>query len=122
MTVGLLPTGVFAASAEGFAADTSWYGAGVAEEYNITTADQLAGLSELVNDSGVSFEGKTLNLTASLDLSGGEWIPIGHGDNYFRGTFNGNNHTINGLTITSVYPSTGLFGNLYGTVSNLIVS
>ncbi|MCR4614658.1 MAG: Ig-like domain-containing protein [Clostridiales bacterium] len=122
ITVGLLPAGVFSAAADGISADTSWYGDGTADEYNISAAGQLAGLAELVNESGVSFEGKTLNLTANIDLGGAEWVPIGSSDNYFRGTFNGNNYTISGLSMTVGYSVNGLFGTFYGTVSKLTVA
>ena len=54
-------------------ADTSWYtSAPDASEYHISTAEQLAGLAQLVNDktASVSFEGKTIYLDNDLDLSG----------------------------------------------------
>ena len=50
-------------------ADTSWYtSAPDASEYHISTAEQLAGLAQLVNDktASVSFEGKTIYLDLSL--------------------------------------------------------
>ena len=53
-------------------ADTSWYtSAPDASEYHISTAEQLAGLAQLVNDktASVSFEGKTIYLDNDLDLS-----------------------------------------------------
>ena len=54
-------------------ADTSWYtSVPDASEYHISTAEQLAGLAQLVNDktASVSFEGKTIYLDNDLDLSG----------------------------------------------------
>ena len=48
-------------------ADTSWY-----EEsqnfYEISTPEQLAGLAKLVNEDGVSFNGKCFDITADLYL------------------------------------------------------
>jgi len=110
--------------------DTSWYEAQrgqAASTYNIVTADQLAGLAELVNE-GTSFAGKTINLTADIDLltrygvtrsrtnNGAGWIPIGHNDNHpFRGNFDGGGHVISGLGINSdEYDNTGLFGWVNG--------
>ena len=61
-------------------ADTSWYtSAPDASEYHISTAEQLAGLAQLVNtDPGTTnFAGKTFYLENDLDLSGHEWISIG---------------------------------------------
>ena len=58
----LLPTAAFAADstdAWGDTADTSWYTDHEADtEYRITTAEQLAGLAQLVNNktASVSFE------------------------------------------------------------------
>ena len=89
-------------------ADISWYMDESQDEYEISTAEQLAGLAQLVN-GGKTFEDKTIRLTANLDLSGYEWTPIGTGsrsDNTitgysFQGTFEGDNHTISGITINA---------------------
>ena len=77
----------------------TWYGDGTASSFSIANADQLAGLANLVNGSdlanssqsaAVDFNGKTITLTANLDLathygqgvtgfnSGKGWIPIGN--------------------------------------------
>ena len=62
-------------------ANTSWYTEADANatEYHITTAEQLAGLAQLVNaDPGTTnFAGKTFYLDNDIDLSGHEWISIG---------------------------------------------
>lgn len=94
MCFAMLPTAAFAAEntqeptaafAEGTSvdnwdgtADTSWYtSAPDASEYHISTAEQLAGLAQLVNDktASVSFEGKMIYLDNDLDLSGTQWTP-----------------------------------------------
>ena len=84
-------------------ADTSWYtNAPDASEYHISTAEQLAGLAQLVNaDPGTTnFAGKTFYLENDLDLSGHEWISIGTclGGDYpeysFCGVFDGQCHVI----------------------------
>ena len=87
-------------------ADTSWYtSAPDASAYHISTAEQLAGLAQLVNaDPGTtSFAGKTFYLDNDLDLSGHEWISIGTGrggtrSKYsFCGVFDGQGHVISNL-------------------------
>lgn len=94
---------------DGTAVNTDWYKA-EGTEYSINTASQFAGLAKLVND-GNSFEGKIVRLSSDLDLSEHEWTPIGNGkrsgkgiDNgsrYFSGTFDGQHHSIYGLSITT---------------------
>ena len=109
---------------------TKWYTDNTAAtKYTITTADELAGLAKIVNagdtfEGSYDFAGKTITLGADIDLSaygkkynnGRGWIPIGHNTNstgYFKGTFDGNNHTISNLYINNKsYTHTGLFGEL----------
>ena len=131
----LLPTAAFAADstdAWGDTADTSWYTDHEADtEYRITTAEQLAGLAQLVNDktASVSFKGKTIYLNNDLDLSGYQWTPIGNGSNfgrYFAGTFDGQYHKIMNLHHHSTGDElirNGLFGVVSdgGTLKNLLV-
>jgi len=116
--------------------DTRWYKAGTKTiNYTITTADQLAGLAQLVNE-GTEFEGLEITLKADIDLSaygsgspfnGGKgWIPIGgyFEDNFrqFKGLLNGNKQKIRGLFIYDPKLSNaGLFGSIGGNVNNLVV-
>ncbi len=106
----LLPTAAFAegTSVDNWdgTADTSWYtSAPDASAYHISTAEQLAGLAQLVNaDPGTTnFAGKTFYLEKDLDLSGHEWISIGTvlGGDYpeysFCGVFDGQGHVISNL-------------------------
>ena len=113
-------------------ADTSWYTDHKTDtEYHFTTAEQLAGLAQLVNDktASVSFEGKTIYLDNDLDLSGSQWTPIGNGDNFvrhFAGTFDGQHHKIMNLYHHSTGDElirNGLFGVVSdgGTLKNLLV-
>mgnify|MGYP000665214941 CR=1 FL=1 len=113
-------------------ADTSWYTDHKTDtEYHFTTAEQLAGLAQLVNDktASVSFEGKTIYLDNDLDLSGTQWTPIGNGSNfgrYFAGTFDGQYHKITNLHHHSTGDElirNGLFGVVSdgGTLKNLLV-
>lgn len=120
-------------------ADTSWYvGHEDATKYHITTAEQLAGLAQLVNaDEGkTNFKGKTFYLEKDLDLAGREWISIGTGSGGtdatygFCGTFDGQGHVISNLYSHESYIEgadeshnlfrNALFGNVYdGEVKNL---
>ena len=113
-------------------ADTSWYTDHETDtEYHFTTAEQLAGLAQLVNDktASVSFEGKTIYLDNDLDLSGSQWTPIGDGSNhvrFFAGTFNGQHHKIMNLNhhyTGNEVVRNGLFGVVSdgGTLKNLLV-
>ncbi len=78
----------------------------------ISTQEQLAQLASEVNN-GTTYEGKTIKLTANITLSG-SWTPIGvySESKPFKGTFNGQGHTISGLSITSG-DNVGLFGYVY---------
>ena len=86
-------------------ADTSWYDHETESEYHIKTAEELAGLAQLVNaDPGkTNFAGKTIYLDNDIDLSGHEWISIGTvlGGDYpeysFCGVFDGQGHVISNL-------------------------
>ena len=135
MMIFCVPMGVFAESAADVwdgSADTSWYtSAPDASEYHISTAEQLAGLAQLVNDKAtpVLFGGKTIYLDNDLDLSGTQWTPIGSGDNFvrhFAGTFDGQHHKI--MNLYHHYTGdelvrNGLFGVVSdgGTLKNLLV-
>ena len=142
----LLPTAAFAegTSVDNWdgTADTSWYtSAPDASEYHIYTAEQLAGLAQLVNaDLGTTnFAGKTFYLESDLDLSGHEWISIGTvlgGDKpgySFCGVFDGQRHVISnlyshdsdtdGYDVANNLGRNALFGNVYnGEVKNLGVA
>lgn len=145
MMIFCVPMGVFAESAADVwdgSADTSWYtSAPDASEYHISTAEQLAGLAQLVNaDPGTTnFAGKTFYLDNDLDLSGHEWISIGTvlgGDcpEYsFCGVFDGQGHVISNLYSHESYIQgadeshnllrNALFGSVYnGEVKNLGVA
>ena len=120
--------------------DTDWYtkaedGTETADKpYEISTAAQLAGLAKLVNDGTAEFSGKTIKLVEDIDLDNREWTPIGFilGKNKkpFSGTFNGQGHTISGLSINVTATASagnnlykGLFGYCSGgIVQNLIVT
>ena len=94
--------------------DVSWYN-DTDTEFHLTTAEQLAGLAEIVN-GGNTMAGKTMYLDADLDLAGHEWTSIGQdamGAPTFSGTFDGQNHYIANLTSRKTdYARHGLFGDI----------
>jgi len=91
--------------------DTGWYNKNHEDSvFTISTADELAGLSQIVNGTWGgepardAFLGKTIRLAANIDLSGYEnWVPIGnYGSNkfsIFSGTFDGGGHVISKVNI-----------------------
>jgi hypothetical protein len=109
--------------------DITWYTNNPdAASYEISNADQLAGLATLTNraSSAVDFSGKTITLVANIDLfekygagyNGGKgWIPIRGGGV----TFDGNGKIISGLYINnSNLGPAGLFGSTgQGMIKNL---
>ena len=79
--------------------DTAWYNR-EKNVLNIYNPSELAGLAFLVNN-GNTMEGQTFVLKNDISLSGYQWTTIGISyDNAFLGVFDGNNHTISGLTIS----------------------
>ena len=110
-------------------ADTSWYNDGVSE-FKIYNAQQLAGLGQLV-DGGNTFDGKTITLGFDINLYGVDanderisFNPIGYGyesdgGQVFKGTLDGNGHTIrnlyqNGWALGLSYSTAG--GGLFASV------
>ena len=115
-------------------ADTSWYN-DTDTEFVIATAEQLAGLAELV-DGGNTFAGKTIKLGVDVDLyhlaEGATdptcFDPIGsyRKDMIFEGTFDGQDHTISNMSQNTwaldngyYYGDLGL--GLFGAVENATV-
>lgn len=93
--------------------------------YEINTADKLYAFAAAVNAGNTSINGElTANITVNTGVLGDdgelasdidtgsfrEWTPI---DSGYQGIFEGNNHTISGLYISSDL-CVGLFGRLYG--------
>lgn len=88
--------------------------------YTVDNEKGLRNLAKLVNSNG----GKTLiNITLTGDITlTGEWTPIGNYENRYTGTFDGNDHTITGLTVNQKERgNVGLIGYLGsgGKVQNL---
>lgn len=104
---------------------TDWYDPDdtTVTNYSIGTAEELAGLADLVSE-GVNFKGKTIALNGDIDLQNNKWTPIGTKARPYNGTFDGNGNTIRNINpVTTEDGCTGLFGKISGaTISNLTVS
>ena len=98
----------------------SIFGGGSGTETNpyiISTTDHLDQLAANVN-SGMEYQNVYFKLMADLDYTGKTYTPIGNSyweggsESYhkFKGIFNGNNHSINNVTIYSEGLYCGLFG------------
>ena len=117
-------------------------GGTVASPLEITTADQLAEIAELVNEGRLEsflFNDEnakvSLKLMNDIDLSsygqgyneGYGWVPIGRYEFHeyaFKGSFDGDGHTITGLYINNTaLGHTGLFGIITsGEINNLALT
>ena len=97
------------ASDEQFAAATN------DKTITISNGALLAKLAQNVN-AGSNYSGYTVTLSADIDLNNQEWTPIGIYNAPFRGSFNGNNHTISHLKITKTteYAESHRFLGLFG--------
>ena len=101
-------------------ADTSWYNT-TATSFEISTAEQLAGLASLVK-AGNKMVGKNFKLMQNVDIAAHQWDPIGYNNTYpFSGNFDGNFKTISNLQIDRPGGDwLGLFGQfISATVKNL---
>ena len=86
--------------------------------YTVTTSKQLMDWAEEVRKGN-----RSLDCTLAADITLTEpWTPVGTDyQNPYTGTFDGNNHTIRGLTVTGSNEYAGLFGYIGkdGTVKNV---
>lgn len=90
--------------------------------YQIGTGAELAWFAAQVNGGSYAINGA---LTGDIDLAGYNWTPIGGttASTAFKGSFNGNNHTVKNMGIyysatTTSAPYKGLFGYVNGTSSS----
>ncbi|OBR90769.1 hypothetical protein CLRAG_34170 [Clostridium ragsdalei P11] len=124
------PNLVFAASTwNGTSSSTTWSGSGNSgDPYIISTADQLKGLADSVNN-GTSYSGDYFKLGDDINLGNYAWTPIGGAcsilngvptGKYFAGVFDGNNKTISGINISNPAASTGAYG-LFGYVNGGVI-
>ena len=87
--------------------DLKWYQP-TKKSYTIKTANELRGLALLSN--GDSFKDKTIKLGADINLGKNIWMTIGTINDPFLGTFDGQGHTISGVSFDTKEYYGGLFG------------
>lgn len=82
-----------------------------ADPYLISNSSELAKLADDVNNYWRTYAGIHFKLTSNINLGGKEWEPISTSSTYsFSGNFDGDNYSINGMTIKGNYEYAGLFG------------
>lgn len=84
-----------------------------ADPYIIETVGQLKYMEKMTQEDKYFYNGKFFKLDNDLTING-EWTPIGTNDKPFRGTFDGNGHTIYGnlkFTDVATNGAVGLFGH-----------
>lgn len=95
--------------------------------YQISTGGEMKWFADLVNgklEDTPQNAAANARLVSSISLSGMEWTPVGSENAPYSGTFDGGDHSISGLRISSNENYQALFGYVgaQGTVKNLTVS
>ena len=94
---------------------------------NIATVEEFIDFANNVNNGTNSFSGETVYLTNDLDFANYSFsfVPVGKSNdgNTFRGTFDGNGHSISNLNASSgEFRYLGVFGYSLGTtIKNFVV-
>lgn len=102
--------------------DPSWYDENK-KEFNISTAQQLAGMAYLSIQQNITFAGKTIRIENDIDLSAHCWKSI----YVFQGQLDGNGKTIDGIIMKKDIYQEGSneYGLIYflrgGSISNLTI-
>ena len=94
-----------------------------ANELRIHNTSEFIDFSDNVN-SGTSYSGTTIYLDSDIAFDSSlsqQFEPIGSSTSYFQGTFDGQGHTISGLTLNSSSEYVGLFGYSNGAVVKNVV-
>lgn len=124
---------------DGSTETTNWYLNNNSNNYIISSASDLAGLSKLVNSGAENFSNCTLTLKTNINLNNFTWNPIGYynaNENIYRpfkGIFNGNNFSITNVhfniadddTLFNPYSfntNVALFGYIDGTNTGIIAA
>ena len=84
----------------------------------IQSVEELGLIRDNVNNGSNSYEGIVIVLDWNLNL-GNDWSPIGTPEHPFRGTFDGQDHTINFGIYNESNDYQGFFGYMQGTVKNV---
>lgn len=91
------------------------------ESPTITSVTDMGYFAYAVNELDMDFSGKTVTLDADLTYTAADnFTPIGTAAHPFKGTFDGGNHTITGLSTEGTYSTndTGSYLGLFGYTSD----
>lgn len=97
------------------------------QELHISNYSELLAFTNRINNDGETFENYIVYLDNDIQMEGDDWVVIGKpGDRFdpgadFSGIFEGNNHMISNLSLTTSKKYNGLFGSNKGTIRNLNV-
>ena len=87
--------------------------------YLISNANELVYFAKSVNVDNKTYAGKTVKLTADIDLTGKKWIPVGQtGATQFQGIFDGQNKTIKNMTVNNPSESENVSSGFFGWIEN----
>jgi len=86
----------------------------------VTTVSSVKNLQDLAAsvNKGDEYSGKTVTLTADLDLNNELWTPIGTTVHPFVGTFDGGGHTISNLNVNVDGSVTNNVAGLFGQIGD----
>lgn len=84
--------------------------------YQIKSADNLNELASLINSAyfGDTYRSAYYIQVNHIDLSDSDWAPIGISKEGFQGSYDGKEHSIKGLKLSSETQNSGLFGIVSG--------
>ena len=81
------------------------------KEFRVSTADGLMEVARVINAGGDTYATYNIFIDADIDMAGKTWKPIAAAQaNNYRGTFDGQGHTITGLAVQNYSNSLGLIG------------
>jgi len=104
----------YAAASPAAAADNDY----VLDTANKTLTIHTAKGAAFWSASGTAFLDYTVKLANNIDVSAFQWTPVGKDySNPFTGNFDGQGHTITGLTVNVSANSAEVFAGLFGVVS-----
>jgi hypothetical protein len=101
-------------------ADGLYSDANSSKNYYVASGAGMDTVAEKIND-GTLAKNTNITLLTDIDLTDVDYAPISgnKGDSWYTGTFDGQNHTITGMTVNAY--EGGLIGSSNGTVKNVII-
>ncbi len=122
MIVSMIPTA--SAAWDGTSVSTGLIGTGTElDPYLISSENDLAFLAKQVNDGVELYDDMYIKMTVDIDLGNQNWTPIGKAKpNTFKGTFDGDGHTISNLSIkTEDGNADAIFAGVFGRTDNGVI-